>query len=57
MTPGGDWTVQDTVSHLAYLESFAAEVIAQGVERLEREHIGDVDRPWRGKIYALPREA
>ena len=43
MTPSGRWTVQDTVSHLAYVESFAAEVLAEGIERLERESIGDVD--------------
>lgn len=36
-TPAEGWTIQDTVSHLAYTESFAAEVLDQGRARLEEE--------------------
>lgn len=43
LTPGGKWTIQDTVSHLAYVESFAAEVLAEGPDRIKREKIRDID--------------
>ena len=43
LTPDGKWTIQDTVSHLAYVESFAAEVLAEGPARLKREKVGDID--------------
>lgn len=42
-TPAEGWTIQDTVSHLAYTESFAAEVLAEGKERLDAESVGDID--------------
>ncbi len=42
-TPAEGWTIQDTVSHLAYLESFAAEVLAEGRDRLDAEDITDLD--------------
>ena len=32
-TPAEGWTIQDTVSHLAYVESFAAEVLEEGQEQ------------------------
>ena len=42
-TPAHGWTIQDTVSHLAYTESFAAEVLQEGEKRLKAEKISDVD--------------
>ena len=42
-TPAAGWTIQDTVSHLAYVESFAAEVLAEGQERIDAENITDLD--------------
>lgn len=42
-TPAEGWTIQDTVSHLAYTEAFAAEVLAQGKARVDAEEIGDLD--------------
>lgn len=42
-TPAEGWTIQDTVSHLAYTEALAAEVIEQGAARLAEEHIEDLD--------------
>jgi len=42
-TPGVGWTIQDQVSYLAYVENFAAEVIAEGEPRIEAEKIKDID--------------
>jgi len=42
-TPAEGWTIQDTVSHLAYLEGFAAEMLADGKERVDAEDIKDLD--------------
>ncbi|MDJ0790976.1 MAG: DinB family protein [Acidimicrobiia bacterium] len=42
-TPSGSWTVQDTVSHLAYMESVAAEVLTEGKSRLDAEKITNED--------------
>jgi uncharacterized protein (TIGR03083 family) len=42
-TPAHGWTIQDTVSHLAHTEEFAAQVLADGQDRLEAEDITDVD--------------
>lgn len=42
-TPAEGWTIQDTVSHLAYTEALAAEVIEQGAARLAEEHIENLD--------------
>jgi len=42
-TPAPGWTIQDTVSHLAYTESFAAEVLEQGKARIDAEKITDID--------------
>jgi len=42
-TPAEGWTIQDTVSHLAYVESFAAEVLEEGKKRVDREKITDLD--------------
>ena len=36
-TPAEGWTIQDTVSHLAYTEAVAAEVLEQGADRLAEE--------------------
>ena len=38
------WTIQDTVSHLAYMESVAAEVLREGRSRLDAEKITNVDQ-------------
>lgn len=42
-TPAEGWSIQDTVSHLAFTEAFAAEVLAQGRARIETENITDLD--------------
>jgi len=42
-TPAQGWTIQDTVSHLAYTEAFAAEVLQQGQDRLKAEKITATD--------------
>ena len=42
-TPAEGWTIQDTVSHLAYTESFAAEVLAEGQARVDAEKVTDID--------------
>ncbi|MEZ5175947.1 MAG: maleylpyruvate isomerase family mycothiol-dependent enzyme [Acidimicrobiia bacterium] len=42
-TPAEGWTVQDTVSHLAFTEDFAAEVIEQGAARIKAEKVTDID--------------
>ena len=42
-TPGVGWTIQDQVSYLAYVENFAAEVIAEGESRIKAEKIKDID--------------
>jgi len=36
-TPAPGWTIQDQVSHLAYIETFAAEVLNEGEGRLDAE--------------------
>ncbi len=53
-TPAVGWDIQDTVSHLAYVESFAAEVLADGRERIESENIRDVDE-WTERGVKLGR--
>ena len=42
-TPAHGWTIQDTVSHLAHTEEFAAQVLADGEARLKAEGIADID--------------
>ncbi|MGI9665564.1 MAG: maleylpyruvate isomerase family mycothiol-dependent enzyme [Acidimicrobiia bacterium] len=42
-TPAAGWTIQDTVSHLAYTEGFAAEVLEEGQSRVDAENITDID--------------
>ncbi len=53
-TPAAGWTIQDQVSHLAAVESMAAEVIAEGPERLAREDITSVDE-WTARGVARGR--
>ncbi|RLE13330.1 MAG: hypothetical protein DRJ28_07575 [Actinobacteria bacterium] len=43
-TPAEGWDIQDTVSHLAYVESFAAEVLVEGKARVDDENITDLDQ-------------
>ena len=43
-TPSRNWTVQDAVSHLAYMESVAAEVLTDGKSRLDAEKITNADQ-------------
>jgi uncharacterized protein (TIGR03084 family) len=43
MTPAEGWTIQDVVSHLAYTEHLAAEVIDKGASRIGAENITDLD--------------
>lgn len=47
-TPAVGWTIQDQVSHLAHVEGFAAEVIAEGQARIDAEKITDLDE-WTAK--------
>ncbi|MEN8239986.1 MAG: maleylpyruvate isomerase family mycothiol-dependent enzyme [Actinomycetota bacterium] len=42
-TPAHGWSIQDTVSHLAHTEEFAAEVLADGEARVKAEGITDLD--------------
>ena len=42
-TPAHGWTIQDTVSHLAFTEAFAAEVLAEGEARMKAENVTDLD--------------
>jgi len=42
-TPAHGWTIQDTVSHLAHTEEFAAQVLTGGEARLKQERITDID--------------
>lgn len=42
-TPAEGWTIQDTVSHLAYTEAFAADVLERGRERIDEEDVASVD--------------
>jgi len=53
-TPAEGWTIQDTVSHLAYVEEFAAEVLADGRDRVDAENIDDLDE-WTEKGAAEGR--
>lgn len=42
-TPAKGWSIHDTVSHLAFTETFAAEVIARGQEAIDEANLTDVD--------------
>jgi uncharacterized protein (TIGR03084 family) len=42
-TPAKGWSIHDTVSHLAYTETFAAKVIARGQEAIDEANLSDVD--------------
>ncbi len=42
-TAAAGWSIQDTVSHLAFTEAFAAEVLDQGAARIKAEKITDID--------------
>lgn len=42
-TAAPGWSVQDTVSHLAFTEAFAAEVLDQGAARIKAEKVTDID--------------
>ena len=53
-TPAPGWTIQDQVSHLAYVETFAAEVLNEGPGRLETEKIGELDE-WTERGVAQGR--
>ncbi len=53
-TPAKGWTIQDTVSHLAHVETVAAEVLAEGKNRLDAEEIVDLDE-WTERGVALGR--
>ncbi len=57
-TPAPGWSIHDTVSHLAFTETFAAAAIEQGQDYVDSQHVTDVDE-WtdrgvqqgRGKRY------
>lgn len=53
-TPAVGWTIQDQVSHLAYVEGVAAEVLDQGKERIDAEAISDIDE-WTAIGVAIGR--
>jgi uncharacterized protein (TIGR03084 family) len=53
-TAAEGWSIQDTVSHLAYTEALAAEVIEQGEARLKAEKIVDIDE-WTMRGVMLGR--
>jgi uncharacterized protein (TIGR03084 family) len=55
-TAAEGWSIQDTVSHLAYTEAFAAEVLEQGAARIKKERIKDLDE-WtaRGVVQGRGR--
>jgi uncharacterized protein (TIGR03084 family) len=53
-TPAVGWTIQDQVSHLAYVEGVAAEVLEQGRKRLEAENVDDIDE-WTAIGVAIGR--
>ncbi len=42
-TAAPGWSIQDTVSHLAATEEFAAEVLEQGPTRIKEEMVTDID--------------
>lgn len=42
-TQSNNWTIQDAVSHLAFTDSFAAEVLVEGRQRFDAEKISDVE--------------
>ncbi len=57
-TPAPGWSILDTVSHLAYTETFGAEAIAKGQAFVDAAAITDIDewtergvRQGRGKRY------
>jgi uncharacterized protein (TIGR03084 family) len=57
-TPAKGWSIQDTVSHLAFTETFAARAIEEGQTFIDAEQVTDIDE-WtargveagRGKRY------
>ncbi|HHC07825.1 MAG TPA: maleylpyruvate isomerase family mycothiol-dependent enzyme [Actinobacteria bacterium] len=53
-TPAAGWSILDQVNHLAAVEALAAEVIAEGAERLAREEVADVDA-WTARHVAEGR--
>ena len=57
-TPAPGWTILDTVSHLAYTETFAASAIGKGKAFVDAANVADIDewtdrgvRQGRGKRY------
>ena len=42
-TPAPGWTIQDQVGHLAHLERFAADVLAQGAGAVAAADLSDFD--------------
>ena len=53
-TPAVGWTIQDQVSHLAYVEGVAAEVLDQGKTRIDAENVRDIDE-WTAIGVAIGR--
>lgn len=53
-TSAEGWSVQDTVSHVAYTEAFAAEVLEQGKARVKAEKVVDIDE-WTMRGVLLGR--
>jgi len=53
-TPAAGWTIQDQVSHLAHVESLAAEVLEQGKKRIVAEKVTDIDE-WTAVGVAIGR--
>lgn len=53
-TPAPGWTILDTVSHLAYSETFAAEAIEKGRPFVDAENVTDIDE-WTARGVAIGR--
>ena len=48
-TSAPGWSIKDTVSHLAYTERFAAQVLDQGAAAVKKAKIDDIDA-WKERI-------
>ena len=53
-TPAKGWSIHDTVSHLAFTETFAADAIEQGQPFVDDAHVDDVDE-WTSRGVELGR--
>ncbi|HSF85543.1 MAG TPA: maleylpyruvate isomerase family mycothiol-dependent enzyme [Acidimicrobiia bacterium] len=54
-TPAPGWSIHDTVSHLAYTETFAAQAIEIGQDFVDAEKVTDIDE-WTNRGVQLGRD-